>query len=363
MKRRATNQGSGRQSSARYARAANVIGRAYRAYRNYRNRSGQPSTRSKPAKNGRMLGGITTYQKDYKNTYKYKRAPNRLRKKWKKSKQRFTSNLLKNLSSRKYHLTGNQVWASGQGGQNMFGITLYGVAGTGGADGTGDLQHIWNCLDIENRNKGTESDQVEGGLLSRRLYMDEARLRAVLTNTGGTPVFWEIYTCVARKDIPYSIGSIQEFLGECQSSNHQGTLSQAAGQAGVSDPTRGISATFLPGRTASGVTPFEYRFFCQNWKILKVTRMQCSPGNTVTFDAKKRQNRVINWDDFRNLGAKKGITILYLVRQWGTVENISGVPTNSASNCVIEVERDYNVKLLDTHLPQLNYATYTSVNP
>lgn len=308
------------------------------------------------------LQGVTTFQKDVKQVYRYKRAPTRLRRKWKAARRSFTSNLLKAEGSRKFHYTGNMTWTTAANAQAWYGWFNYGVNGSGGVDGSGDMADVWTRLDSENRLNGTPSDQVEGGANSRRFYFDHMRARIVLTNTGSTPIFWEIYECTARKDVPVTPegGTLQQFYSTVAQQNYQGSFSTASGQAGVANTTLQTSAASRPNKNTTGVTPFQFRHFCQNFKINKVTRLQAAAGNTVSFDASNPRNVVVNWDNYLDLLAKKGVTKLYLVRQWGTIETISGAPQNSASSAVCEVEKDYNVKMLDTHNPQLNYFTYTN---
>lgn len=341
-----------RSNFPKFARAARVIGTAYKAYKS------RTATKSRSSpKSG--LSGITTFQKDVKQVYRFKRAPARVRSRARRSQRAFTSNLLKAEGSRKYHYSGNMVWTTAQGQQNFFGWMNYGANGNGGVDGSGDIADIYIRMDAENRGAGTSADQAERGEAARRFYFDHMRGRVILTNTGTTPIFWEIYECVARKDIPLAEGAaLEPFLGNCFAAGYQGTLSGTAGAA--ANTPKQTSAVTLPTRYSPGITPFQLRHFCQNWKINKVTRLQAAAGNTVSFDASMPRNLVMNWDNYANMLAKKGVTRQYLVRQWGTVELISGVPTNSSSSAVCEIERDYNVKMLDSHVPQLNYMTYAN---
>lgn len=317
-------------------------------------------TRSSSQKSG--LQGITTFQKDVKQVYRYKRAPAKLRKRWNRARRSFTSNLLKQEGSRKYHYSGNMTWTTAVNQQGWFGWMNYGANGTGGVDGSGDISDVLQRLSIENLNNGTSSDQAEGGGNSRRFYFDHMRARIVLTNTGTTPIFWEVFECTARKDVPVNPegSTLQQFYNYVASASFQGNLQNTTGQAGVPISSQQTSGSSRPVKNTTGVTPFQFRHFCQNFKINKVTRLQAAPGNTVSFDASSPRNVVVNWDNYLDLFAKRGVTKLFLVRQWGTIETITGAPQNSASSAVCEVEKDYNVKLLDTHLPQLNYFTYTN---
>lgn len=299
--------------------------------------------------------GYGTIQKDVKTVYKYRRAPKGLRRKWKRSRKTWTANALKNLSSRKYHYHGNQTWNTGVGGQDFFGWTTYGIYGKGGVDGSGDVQDIQVRLANE-----TSSDpgQQTGGTFSRRYYFDSMKGRAVLTNVGTKGIFWEVYDCVARRDVPLSEGTtLPEFLTYCQDQSMQAHLIGTAGAANAVTQTGAVAA---PNRQFGGVTPFQFRHFCQAFKITKVTRLQAAPSNSVSFDFGTPKNMTIEYDEMNTLLFKKGMSMVTLVRQWGQCDIESGSPDNSPSTCVMEVERDYNVKLLERNLAELNYIEYTN---
>lgn len=238
----------------------------------------------------------------------------------------------------------------------------YGVNGTGGVDGSGDMADIYTRLDSENRINGNTSDQIEGGQSARRWYFDHMRSRVVFTNTGTSTIYWEVYECTARKDVPITPegGTLQQFYSNVAQAQYQGGMQNTAGNAGVPNTTQQISGASRPNKNTTGVTPFQFRHFCQNFKITKVTRLTASAGNTVSFDASTPTNVTVNWDDCLDLLAKRGKTKIFLVRQWGVVQTIAGVPQNSVSSAVCEIEKDYNVKMLDRTVPQLNYFTYTN---
>lgn len=357
MKRSAKPMRYTRSNFPKFQRAANLIGSAYKMYK------GRSKTATKTSSQKSGLQGITTFQKDVKQVYRYKRAPRKLRKRWARSRKTFVSNLLKQEGSRKYHYSGQMTWQTTQGTQGWFGWMNYGVNGTGGVDGSGDMGDVQYRLDLENRSGGTASDVAEGGANSRKYYFDHMRARIVLTNTGTTPIFWEIFECTARKDVPITPegGTLKQFYARVADTQFHGVIGPSGGGfPGGADSTRQISAVTAPQSTTVGMTPFQFRHYCQNFKINKVTRLQAAPGNTVSFDASQPRNVTVTWDNYLDLLAKKGLTKIYLVRQWGTTELIGGVPMESASSAVCEVEKDYNCKMLDSHVPQLNYFTYTN---
>lgn len=238
----------------------------------------------------------------------------------------------------------------------------YGVNGTGGVDGSGDMGDIYTRLDIENRQQGSPSDTVEGGQSARRWYFDHMRSRVVFTNTGASIIYWEVYECTARKDVPITPegGTLQQWYARVGLPQFHGSMPNIGSNAGIPNTAYQTSGASRPQATTTGVTPFQFRHFCQNFKITKVTRLTASPGNTVSFDASSPQNVTVNWDDCLDLLAKKGKTKIFLVRQWGVVQTIAGIPQNSTSSAVCEIEKDYNVKMLDRAVPQLNYFTYTN---
>lgn len=343
-----------RSNWPRYTRAANVIGAAYKMYKG----RGQTKTKSSRPQN-KGMNGITTFQKDVKQVYRYKRAPRALAKKWKRSRRTFINNQLKQLSSRKYHYHGSQNWTSAANQQAFFGWTTYGVNGSGAADGTGDLADMFSRINAELGGQGTVAEQLNGGNNARRYYYDHMRCRVVLTNTGTSPIFWEIYECIARKDVPVTPegGTIQQFYNYMAQASNNGTINKGTGGGGVAQSATNTSASVLPAVTASGVTPFQYRHFCQCFKVLKVTRLQAAAGNTVSFDASDPRNLVVNWDNYLDNMAKSRVTKFYVVRQWGAVTATN--PNNAPSSAVFEIERDYNLKVLDKSVPELNYITYT----
>lgn len=355
MKRSAKAMRYTRSNFPKFARAANMIGSAYKAYK------GRSLTKSKTSSQRSGLQGITTFQKDVKQVYRYKRAPKKLRRKWKRSRQAYVANTLKAVASRKYHYSGNMSWTTTQGTQGWFGWMNYGANGVGGVDGSGDMADVQYRLDLENRSNGTPADQSEGGPNARKYYFDHMRARIVLTNTGTTPIFWEIFECTARKDVAVGFANtLQGIYTAVANAVYQGLIGPSGtGFPAGANPTNQTSAASRPVKTTTGVTPFQFRDFCQKFKISRVTRLQAAPGNTVSFDASQPRNITVAWDNYQDLIAKKGLTKVYLVRQWGAV--IAGTPpTESASSAVCEVEKDYNCKVLDTHAPQLNYFTYTN---
>lgn len=238
----------------------------------------------------------------------------------------------------------------------------YGMDGTGGSDGSGDIADIYVRIDKEERLKGTLADQNEGGRLARKMYFDTMKSRVVLTNTGSTTCYWEIFECTARTDIPLSeAGTMQAFYGVISGVDFQGSLQQGAGNPGEANVAQQTFQAIRPNVTNVGVTPFEFRHFCQRFKITKTTRFQASPGNSISFSANSTRNQTIEWDREYPLLAKKGVTKLYVARQWGAVQQTPLVQV-SATQAAFEIERDYVVKILDKKVAQLNYIGYSNTS-
>lgn len=311
------------------------------------------------------ITGVTTFQKDVKTAYRFKRAPTRVRRKAKRSYRSFISNLLRSEGSRKFQYAGTNIWATTQNNQGMFGWFNYGANGVGGMDGSADIGDVFLRMDREFRVNGTSSDQAEGGGLARRLYLDSMQSKITFTNTGATSCFWEIYECYARKDIPLSeANTLKVFLTQMQNGAFQASLQNTGSTApGAPNTPSAIIGTALPTYLSNGMTPFQFRHFCQNFKIVKVTRLQAEAGRAVSFDSRSPKNVTVNFDDYNLLLAKRGVTKLTLVRQWGQMENYGGSPQPSPSECAVELDKTYNAKVLDTKLPQLNYQRYGNSVP
>lgn len=346
------------------ARAGYQVGRAAgAAYKRYR--SGWTNDRSNKRQKTSGVSNVTTYQHDVKRTYKKRRPNKKYARKAKRFRKAYLSQTLRNLQSRKYHYNGSMNWQSAAGTQQMFGWFNYGAFGVGGVDGSGDMQDLLLRLLTETGAGGdkTQQDMGTNGAQGKRFYFDNMSCRCVLTNVGTSTVFWEVYECVARKDLPLNGRTttglqftLEQYLTTVAGNAFQASLPLADG-GGPQSATQTTAVT-APLIQSSGVTPFQFRRFCQDFKIMKCTKLQCSPGNTVSFNANNPKNLTVIYDDWKDLAAKRGLTKLYLVRQWGAVND--GTVLNSASNVACEVEKDYNVKVWDSHPPELNYIKYTN---
>lgn len=305
--------------------------------------------------------GITSFQKDYKTVYTKKRAPRRVRKRAKRSRQRFLGQQLRLLGSRKFHYHGSMFWNTVQGSQNMFGFMTYGMGGTGGVDGSGDVRDVLTRMGA--------SDEAGGQWQSSRYYFDTMSARCSLTNVGSTGVYLEMYTMVCRQDIPlFEVDAVLAGTAQAPTIPNMGSiLTYAQGQqaqlpagTGPLTDTRTTAAT-SPSVSADGVTPFQFRWLCSRFKIVKVQRLQINPGNAISFSMNDTKNRSINYDEqVRGLIARKGWTKMYVFRQWGVTDNTAGDPEPAPTQVTIDIEKDYVVKKLTSNINTLSYMNYTN---
>lgn len=332
-------------------------------YRSFRGRS-----RGSRGRTG--VSDVTTFQHDVKTGYRFRRAPRGVKLRAKRQHRAWVSNCLKELTSRKYHYSGQQRWTTATEEQGWFGFMNYGMDGEGGADGSGDVSDVWTRINLE--ENGTENGQTTGGNVARKLYFAPMKARATMTNTGNTPIYWEVYECLCRDDVAKRDGpddaigvvrNLRDWYTSVQGLTHQAVQINQPNSAGGPNNYNKTSGNILASIFNTGVTPFQFRYFCQKFKILKTTRFQCNPGNSISFNCGVARNQTITWDEERPLFAKKGVSRIYLVRQWGAMEDNNGVLQVAASSAAFEIEKDYTVKILDRKLPQLNYYQYTNDSP
>lgn len=307
--------------------------------------------------------GITTYQTDVKTSYQRRRAPRYVKKRAARARKRFISQQLKVLGSKKFHYHGSMNWATTTPNQAMFGFFTYGMAGIGGVEGSGEVKDVITRMTRDDASGDTR------GLTSRKFFFDTMTTRCSLTNTGTTLAYVEMYTCICRKDIPVffvdttagapavapNIYNFTSFMNYAQT--QQGALTTAAAVANADQQT---SAAFVPQWTTDGVTPFQFRWFCQRFTITACKRFQISGGNSISFQMKDTKNRSITYDnEVESLFAKAGWTKLYLFRVWGQIAAGTD-PEPSTTTLTIDIEKDYNIKRLDSNLPELAYINYTN---
>lgn len=306
--------------------------------------------------------GITSFQKDYKTVYTKKRAPRKVRKRASRKRKQFLGQQLRLLGSKKFHYHGSMFWNTVQGSQNFFGFLTYDMAGTGGVDGSGDVRDVLTRM-------GASDEAAAGTWQSSRYYFDTMSARCSLTNVGSTGVYLEMYTMICRQDIPlFEIDAV--LAGTAQSPTiptmgailtyAQGQQGQLPAGTGALADTRTSTAT-SPSTSADGVTPFQFRWLCSRFKIVKVQRFQVNPGNPISFSMQDTKNRSIIYDEqVRGNICRKGWTKMYLFRQWGVTDNTAGDPEPAPTQVTIDIEKDYVVKKLVSNANTLSYMNYTN---
>lgn len=341
----------------KYAMRTGLRGAAmYGAYRGARRTLKRKRTlptpyakRRKVARKGSKVAptGITTFHSDYKTTYKGKG-----RRRVNKGYKRFRSNLLRHLPSQKYHYNGSMTWVVGANNQNFFGWTTYGFDGTGGVDGTGDLLDLVNRAVVDNN---VPANVEPGTFQDRRYFVNSLSGRAVITNTGTNDCVVEVYTAICRKDLATaawgtSWGAYMDQVTNTAFNNP--ILGNSRGAQSVTQTAAAVN----PTRTTVGMTPFQFRPFCQHFNIVDSKRFMLQATKAITFNFRDSKQRQFKHEDALGLLFRKGWTKVYLVRQWG--ETTAAGTTASQVTC--EIEKDYNIKVLEQSVPRLTYISYTN---
>lgn len=297
--------------------------------------------------------GFSTYQQDVKKVYKAKRKTKRSTRAYKS----FLSKELKTLQPRKYHYNATRFYATSQNAQGFQLFCTYGMDGTGGLDGSGDLLDLTNRVILDNPLPTQESNQFQ----TRRLYFDSMSGRCNFTNTGSAVAFVEVYTCKCRRDMAVGVwGSTLDAMITNMTSS-QFNPPSIGGAVGAQTTTQ-TAAAVSPSYNTVGVTPFQFRPFCQYFKITDVTRVMIQPNQSSYFnfrDPKKRKFE--HMEDAIGLLCNKKWTTVYLFRQWGeTIAGTGNATTVSASNVNYEFDKDYVVKLHEQTVPRLSYIKYSN---
>jgi len=95
-----------------------------------------------------------------------------------------------------------------------------------------------------------------------KFILENAQAISYFTNQGNNPIAMDIYDIVCRKDMPQR------------------------SEAGLNDPVTLWTAGLLriggsaTTKNTPGCTPFQSTDFCQNWKVLKVSKVQLPQGGT-----------------------------------------------------------------------------------
>lgn len=274
----AINAARGAIAMARAARAR----RGQTVNRNYRGGSSSPAV---------------TFQTDQATTYVRRRASRRFRRKAKRYykfvKKVIAAGDTRNEKQRILFVT--QVgWANSVAGSQDStgeGLQLY-----GGGAGTNfrDMSQIFTAVGASN-----SSDQ--------KVYMRAAHLECqIKNNSQDTLAYVELYYYRARKDTPASIGTINNYYTNGFDANNLATGSNMIG-------------------TTYGATPFHSGDFCEHFKIYKKRVLRIPAGQSVEINYKDSKNRLVDYQDFLDKTAVKGITSGIFAIYYGD-SNSSGVP-------------------------------------
>ncbi|AXH74778.1 MAG: capsid protein [Cressdnaviricota sp.] len=336
-------------------RAGRAIGKyAAKAYKSY------SKPKSSGAKASIAPSQITTYQTDVKSVYRRKRASKRRRAAGKRSARAQLSRELRLVGSKKFHYHGSMQWTTGANQQQFFGFFTYGMGGAGGVDGSGDAKDVLTRMGQDYYDARAQQTQ--------KYYFDTMTTRCAITNTGSNLAYIEMYTMTCKQDVPLYNKDVNISL-TAQAPNittfntlmtymqgQQAFLQDAAKAANADTQT---AQAVAPMPSFVGVTPFQYRWLCQRFTITDVKRIQISSGNSISYNMKDTKNRCLQYDDTvtGNL-ARKGITKLYLFRVWGQISTGTD-PEPSPTQLDIQIEKDYNVKRIESNLPELSWIGYT----
>lgn len=134
-----------------------------------------------------------------------------------------------------------------------------------------------------------------------RIIIDHMVLDMQITTTEATESSCEldVYEFVCRKDVPNTIQA-SGTVGDVNMSNFfdKGLSSQ---------PAVGTGGTVLTATTL-GVTPFDNKYWCQHFKIVKKTKFLLGLNQYATYQIRIPGNKTISAYQRRDLLARKGLT-------------------------------------------------------
>lgn len=348
-----------RPAATQALRVAHLAGKAIGKYAANKYNSYSKS-KSSAAKASIAPSQITTYQTDVKSVYTRKRGSKRRRRAGKRAARAQLSRELRLVGSKKFHYHGSMQWTTGANQQQFFGFFTYGMGGAGGVDGSGDAKDVLTRMGQDYYDARAQQTQ--------KYYFDTMTTRCAVTNTGSNLAYVEMYTMTCKQDVPLfnvdanisltakapNITTFNTLMTYMQ--NQQAFLQDAAKAA---NPDTQTAQAVAPQTSFVGVTPFQYRWLCQRFTISNVKRIQISPGNSISFNMKDTKNRCLQYDDtVTGNMCRKGMTKLYLFRVWGQIST-GADPEPSATQLDIQVEKDYNVKRIESNLPELSWIGYT----
>lgn len=265
-------------------RVAVVAGRAATAAGSYA--MGRWASSGAGAKAGTHGSGVSL-QRDKTVQYvaKHKRGWKRRARKWKRFVRKVRAVQLKDHGKLSMIMDDFVSGSSSAGQQCAAFVLLGGVRGNG--TGEADLRNLFD-------------EAISQSPDASRLLLNTAVLDLQITTTEATESSCEldVYEFVCIKDVPNTIFGVTASTVTMQSFFDKGLSAQ---------PTVGAGGTQL-ATTSVGTTPFDNRFFCQHFKIVKKTKFLLGLNQYVTYQIRDPKNKVIPGYQRRDLLAMKGFT-------------------------------------------------------
>lgn len=277
---------------------------------------------------------VVSAQRDFKTIYKRKKRNYAKVKKGKKFARKVTSVQLHNANTQ-FAFVREKVYCHAAGNSSGYVCqSMYGISGDGGAEGTiaplvtgrGKTNDIGDLM----VKKYTSLAAAQ----KRALYFNSAVMDCVIKNTGGTNAIVEVYEVIAKKsivkDAAGSYDTIEEFY--------------ANGFNALATTTGTTSAT----AQALGTTPFNSPLFCENFTILKKTRLHLGIGDFTAIQLKDTKSRRIDGSvTIQPYVFLKGASHGFLFQVFGDPNGTVGQWVNDASIKVVTTKaysyRELNV--------------------
>lgn len=288
-------------------------------------------TRTK-TKNKVQDRGVMTSQRDVKTIYRRKPMPRRRRKQWVSFKRKVTATQIANSALMSFFRQQVMYLTTAANASSFTTATIYSYGGingtegtTGSASGTGqgdDLVDFWT----------TKYGLTSVGR-SRKTMFASACMDVHIRNSGAASGILEIYEIIARRDYgssSVSYDSIEELYTN-----------------GFTDTVATPLFTAVTSSTL-GSTPFQNKLFCQQFKVLKKTRVEISAGETISMQMRDPKNRVAYGAEMNaNLIFKRGATRGYLFQLYGEPSGTATQKT-TACECRVTVLKSYTYRELDS---------------
>lgn len=292
---------------------------------------GGSGSRTRTRESGRSGVGVTT-DRDFRNVYRKKWMPKRRKRQWKRFTRKVEAVAEKKRGT--FSLVFNTVRREtvADNFQRMYGISLYGYAGTAVV---GPDAYERDMFNIASSLKPGDS-AITTEVWNRRIHFRSAVLDITFRNVHATAaVELDIYEWICKKDTPFP------------------TLSDMVIN-GFTDPA---ASTVAGSNTLTqddvGTTPFQCPPALRYLTILKKTKVFIPINGTATYQIRKPANRwwgTSQLDEGTSLFfAKRGWTCGLWMVQKGVPGMIAAVPARAlSSDVVMSITRTYCLKTIDT---------------